>query len=133
MDKKEHINYWLKSAKHDLKTAESLFKDKRYDWCLFLAHLVLEKTLKALWIRDNGNNIPPKVHNLVKLTESIKINFSEEQKIFLLNINDFNIEARYPDYKFSFYKKCTLKFTRENLNKIKVFYKWLLKQISLNY
>ncbi len=45
MDKKEHINYWLKSAKHDLATAKDLFKNERYDWCLFLAHLVIEKTL----------------------------------------------------------------------------------------
>ena len=129
MDQTEHIKYWLKSAKHDLATAEDLFENKRYDWCLFVAHLVIEKTLKALWVRDNGNNIPPKVHNLLKLTESININLSDEQKIFLMNINDFNIEARYPDYKFSFHKKCTRKFTNETFNEIKVLYKWLLKQI----
>lgn len=129
MDKKEHINYWLKSARHDLVTAEDLFENKRYDWCLFLAHLVIEKALKALWVRDNNNNIPPKVHNLLKLTESIKIDLSEEQQMFLLNINDFNIEARYPDYKFSFHRKCTRKFTTKTFNEIKAFYKWLLKQI----
>lgn len=77
MDKKEHIKYWLKSAKHDLAAAEDLFENKRYDWCLFLAHLVIEKALKALWVRDNGNNIPPKIHNLLKLTESVKINLSD--------------------------------------------------------
>ncbi len=58
-----------------------------------------------------------------------KLNLSDEQKNFLLNINDFNIEARYPDYKFSFHKKCTRKFTTETFNEIKAFYKWLLKQI----
>ena len=34
MDKKiveEQIDYWLKSARHDLKTAESLFENKHYD------------------------------------------------------------------------------------------------------
>ena len=129
MDKKEHINYWLKSAKHDLATAEDLIENKHYDWCLFIAHLVIEKTLKALWVRDNDNNIPPKVHNLLKLTELININLSDEQKMFLMNINDFNIEARYPDYKFSFHKKCTRKFTTETFNEIKILYKWLLKQI----
>jgi HEPN domain-containing protein len=129
MDKTEHINYWLKSARHDLATAEDLFENKRYDWCLFIAHLVIEKTLKAIWVRDNGNNIPPKVHNLLKLAESVDKDLSDEQKVFLLNINDFNIEARYPDYKFSFHKKCTRKFTTETFDEIKVLYKWLLKQI----
>ena len=129
MDKNEHIKYWLKSAKHDLAKAEDLFENRRYDQCLFIAHLVIEKTLKALWVRDNGNNIPPKVHNLLKLAESVNVTISDEQKVFLLNINDFNIEARYPDYKFSFHKKCTNKFTTETFNEMKVLYKWLLKQI----
>jgi HEPN domain-containing protein len=43
----EHIKYWLNSADHDLDTAESLFSTGKYDWCLFLGHLVLEKGLKA--------------------------------------------------------------------------------------
>ncbi|EKE26734.1 MAG: hypothetical protein ACD_4C00173G0001, partial [uncultured bacterium (gcode 4)] len=30
MNKKEHIKYWINSAKHDLKTAENLFKNKKY-------------------------------------------------------------------------------------------------------
>jgi HEPN domain-containing protein len=42
-----HVRYWLDSAAHDLDVAESLFQNAKYDWCLFLAHLVLEKILKA--------------------------------------------------------------------------------------
>jgi HEPN domain-containing protein len=56
MTKQEHIDYWLKSAEHDLKTAQSLFKSGKYDWCLFIGHLVLEKTLKALFVNANENN-----------------------------------------------------------------------------
>ena len=44
--------------------------------------------------------------------------------MFLLNVNDFNIEARYPDYKFSFYKKCGLRFTETKFEEIKGLYKW---------
>ena len=47
MEPKEHIEYWLKSAGHDLESAETLFEQKRYDWCLFLGHLVIENMLKA--------------------------------------------------------------------------------------
>ena len=32
---KKEIEYWLKSAAHDLDVAEALFKQKKYDWCLF--------------------------------------------------------------------------------------------------
>ena len=58
----DHIKYWLDSADHDLDTAESLFSAGKYDWCLFLGHLVLEKVLKALYVKDNENRMPPKTH-----------------------------------------------------------------------
>ena len=40
MTKEEHIRYWLESARHDLETAESMFQSGKYDWCLFIGHLV---------------------------------------------------------------------------------------------
>jgi len=126
---KEHINYWIKSADHDLNTAESLFKAKKYDWCLFLGHLVLEKTLKAIWVRDNNNKTPPRTHNLMKLAGEIKFIFNEKIKLQLLNINDFHIESRYPDYKLKFYKKCTKKFSENYFKIIKDIHKCLKEQL----
>jgi len=29
---KEHIDYWLKSAAHDMEVAETLFQNQKYDW-----------------------------------------------------------------------------------------------------
>jgi hypothetical protein len=34
--------------------AETLFQNEKYDWCLFIAHLVLEKTLKAFYVLVNS-------------------------------------------------------------------------------
>ncbi len=105
MTKEEHITYWLESADHDLDTAESLFQSEKYDWCLFLAHLVLEKTLKAMYVAANEDNIPPRIHNLVRLAEVSSLDLSEEQRIFLDEVNDFNLEVRYPDYRQEFYRQ----------------------------
>ena len=69
MTKAEHIKYWLDSAEHDLETSDALFEAGKYDWALFLGHLVLEKTLKAIYVQNNENRIPPKLHNLVRLAE----------------------------------------------------------------
>ena len=121
----EHIKYWLNSADHDLDTAESLFSAGKYDWCLFLGHLVLEKGLKAFYVKDNENRMPPKTHNLVKLAEKTTIPLNAELKLFLDEVNDFNLEVRYPEYKQEFYKICTKKFAEEYLNKIKEHYKWI--------
>ena len=124
MTKEEHIKYWLESAQHDLESAESIFDSGRYDWCLFIGHLALEKILKAVFVDRNDNNVPPKVHNLVRLAELSRIELGEDQKFHLDQITDFNIQIRYPDYKLEFYKRCNIEYTKEYFAKIKEFYTW---------
>lgn len=130
MTKEEHIAYWLKSAEHDLNAAESLFQSGKYDWCLFIGHLVLEKTIKAIYVNANENKVPPKIHNLVKLAELSSIKLTDEQKVFLDEVNDFNLETRYPDYKLEFYKRCTKDFTENYFSKIKEYSNWLKSQLK---
>lgn len=129
MDKKQYIQHWLSSAAHDLDVAETLFLNQKYDWCLFVGHLVIEKVLKAFYVRDTGE-IPPKIHNLVKLAEKTALLLSDEQKQLFAKINDFNIEARYPDQKYEFYKLCTKDFANDYFSRIKEIYQWLLSQMK---
>ncbi len=129
MDVKQNIEYWLKTAAHDMEVAETLFQNQKYDWCLFIGHLVIEKTLKAFYVRDK-QEIPPKIHNLVKLAENTELSMTDDQLAFLADVNDFNIETRYPDVKFSFYQTCTREFTEEQFSMIKEMYKWLLSQMK---
>lgn len=130
MTKEEHVQYWVESARHDLDSAKSIFNSGKYDWCLFVGHLSLEKILKALFVGKNDNRIPPKIHNLVKLAELCEIELNEEQKLLLDQINDFNIQTRYPDYKFQFYKRCNVEYTTRYLVKIKEFYTWFYSLIK---
>ncbi|MDY6857394.1 MAG: HEPN domain-containing protein [Thermodesulfobacteriota bacterium] len=125
MDINEHIEYWIKSAEHDLDTAEALFSVGKYDWCLFLGHLVLEKALKAFYVRDNDNRIPPKTHNLVKLAEKTTLPMNLKKRIFFDEVNDFHIETRYPEYKQEFYKTCTREYAEEYFKKIKEQFTWI--------
>ena len=73
MTKEEHVKYWRESSRHDLESAESMFESQKYDWCLFVGHLVLEKILKAIFVDKNDSNMPPKIHNLVRLAELSQI------------------------------------------------------------
>lgn len=129
MTQEEHIKYWLDSAEHDLETLDALYETGKYDWSLFIGHLVLEKLLKAIFVKNNDNKIPPKLHNLVRLAEESHLKIDNNKKIILDKINDFNIEVRYPDYKNEFYKTCTKEFAEENLKEIKELYQWLKSQI----
>ena len=129
MDITKQINYWLESAKHDLDVADILFENKKYDWCLFVGYLVIEKVLKAHWIKVN-KEIPPKIHNLLKLLKETNIELSKEDKEYLVKINEFNLEVRYPDQRFEFYKICDYDFTKKYFDKIKEIYQCLIQKIT---
>jgi HEPN domain-containing protein len=86
------------------------FKIKRYNWALFLGHLVIEKLLKAYYVKINSNH-PPLIHDLLKLAIKSNLTLTDDQKFVLDNITTFNINARYDDYKLAFYKRCTLEYT----------------------
>lgn len=50
-DINEVVVHWLKSADQNYATMKNLVGSKDYDWALFMGHLVLEKTLKALYVK----------------------------------------------------------------------------------
>ena len=127
--KQRQIVYWVTSAEHDLDVAETLFQSKKYDWCLFLGHLVLEKILKALYVQNIGKTAP-RIHDLVRIANMAGIEFKEEILEFLDAVNTFNISTRYPDEKLKFYKLCTAEFTEIQFDKIKGIYKCLLQKIT---
>ena len=127
--KQRQIDYWIASAKHDLDVAETLFQNEKYDWCLFLAHLVLEKVFKALYVQNIGE-IAPRLHDLVRMANMAEIEFKEETLEFLDAVNTFNISTRYPDEKLKFYKLCTVEFTEKHFSQIKEIYKCLLQKIT---
>jgi HEPN domain-containing protein len=128
MEKEDFVKYWVKSSEHDLNVAESLFSSEHFDYCLFIAHLSLEKLLKAFWVIANPENIPPKTHNLIYLAKQTNLDLNDKQLAFLQLINTFNINTRYPDYSFKIHKKCNRAFTENYFNKIKEFSQWLKKK-----
>ncbi|MBU1680549.1 MAG: HEPN domain-containing protein [Bacteroidetes bacterium] len=113
-----------------MDTSKTLFEAGKYDWALFIGHLVIEKLLKAVFVQNCDNKIPPKLHNLVRLAEISLVEVDENKKIILDRINDFNIDVRYPEYKNEFYKICTKEFAEENINRINELYQWLKYQIK---
>ena len=48
MTQDQRVGYWLESVKRNREVAKDNFKLKHYDWALFLWHLAIEKTLKAV-------------------------------------------------------------------------------------
>lgn len=127
MKKKEIAQNWLLKAKKDVETAKDLFGLKHYDWSLFIWHLAIEKTLKAKLVAQNKS--VPYTHDLSRLVKEANIPFSEEQIKQLNEITTFNIEARYDDYKLSFYKKTTSEYSGKWVKICESIYKLIRRQL----
>lgn len=118
------IQYWLEGAEDDYDTMEVMFISKRYSWALFIGHLMIEKLLKAYFVKVK-NDYPPYIHNLLRLAEKCNLELNEKKKEQLIVITAFNINARYDDYKSSFKKKCTKEFTSEWVRNLKELREWI--------
>jgi HEPN domain-containing protein len=123
-DKERVINHWIESADHDFKTMIDLYQTQNNNWALFMGHLVIEKLLKALYIKSK-DEFPPMIHDLRRLCELAEIELNTPQQILFDSISRFNINARYDDYKQSFYQLCTESFTTEWIGKIKDCRLWI--------
>ena len=121
------IKNWLLKAEKDVETAEDLYKSKHYDWCLFIWHLAIEKTLKAKILSLNKPIIY--VHDLKRLSREANIILDQKQTASLNEITSFNLEARYDDYKLSFYKKANKDYAQKWTIICKSMYKLIITNI----
>ena len=122
------VKYWLDSSEEELKTMNNLFNSGDYNWSLFLGHLVLEKLLKALYVKKMMDT-PPFTHDLLRLAQLTGIEPDEEKSEKFDTISSFNINSRYDDYKQQFRKICTPEFTENWLKEIKDLRNWLIQQL----
>jgi HEPN domain-containing protein len=126
--KKESIENLVKSSNRDWATLLSMYECRRYYAALFFGQLVLEKLLKAIYIKKN-NDSAPFIHDLKKIAKKSGLEFDEKTGERLDIISGFNINARYDDYKDEFYRKATKKYAKDYIEVIKGIRLWLKKQI----
>lgn len=130
LDNCELVAYRLDTAKRDHETMQHLYASRDYHWALFMGRLVIEKLLKALVVaRESEKQRVPLSHDLLLLAERAGIELNERQKDLLDLFTTFNISARYPDYKESFYRKCTSEYTAKRIQEIEEVRAWLLSNL----
>ena len=118
------FKHWIETSDDDFNTMLVLFRSKSYHWALFMGHIVIEKLLKAYFVKNNQNHAPF-THNLYRLAELGGLEISEEYAEWLFKITTFNLNARYDDYKKEFYTMCTIDFAKEWIEKIKNLQQWI--------
>ena len=118
------IKYWIDGSEDDFETMIAMFDSKRYHWSLFIGHLMIEKLLKAYFVKIRSD-YPPLIHNLLRLAEKADLELTDDQRVQLVTITAFNINARYDDYKMTFKKQCTQEYTSEWIHKLKELQQWI--------
>jgi len=96
VDIEKQVGYWRQGSAEDWEVAVKLVKDGRSRHGLFFAHLALEKMLKALICRRT-QDVPPRIHNLTRLSELAGLKLDTQQADVLADMNQFNLEGRYPE------------------------------------
>jgi len=128
LDIQKIIDFWVESSDEDYKTMLDLFHTKNFGWALFIGHLVIEKLIKAYYVKTHSK-YPPMLHDLRRIGEKAGIVFDNDKLIMVETISQFNIRVRYDDYKRNFYKLCTPEYTKtwiENINEIRIWIKTML-------
>lgn len=74
------IQHWIAGSDEDFDTMIAMYDSKRYSWSLFIGHLVLEKLLKAYFVKIN-NDYPPYLHNLLRLAKDANVEITEDLKL----------------------------------------------------
>jgi HEPN domain-containing protein len=97
IDIQKQITYWIDGAKDELITAGLLIKEKRTLHGLFFCHLVIEKAIKAHYVKVVGE-VAPRSHNLIYLSEKAELTYDDETQIFLGILMKYQLQGRYPDY-----------------------------------
>jgi HEPN domain-containing protein len=107
-----------------LTVADHLIEKGDYSYAVFFGHLAVEKELKDLHAIKRGDHAPP-IHNLLRLAKATGLEPDEAQTEALIRITAFSIEARYPDPKGDFRRKCTPDYAAEEMAAIKEVLAWL--------
>jgi len=130
MNKK--VKYWVEISDYDFETAKAMLQTKRYLYVGFMCHQAVEKILKAYYVftKDSQSKF---THRLTYLTEATGLEelLSDEQKLFIDELEPLNIEARYPTYKDKLFKKLNLEKCRNILENTEEFIRWIKKKLLI--
>jgi len=128
MDKIKSSQEWSRQAEYDMETAIAMLDSGRYIYCVFMCHLSIEKSLKALYAKKLGKN-PSKTHSLVYLAQSLHLDLPEKIKEFLEILDSVSVPARYPEELEKLIKEYTENKTKNILDESREASRWLKQKL----
>jgi HEPN domain-containing protein len=130
MTNEEKVKYWVNLSDEDFRVAEDLLKSKHLLQTVFFCHLTVETIFKAYFTKLKTET-PPHIHKLARLAQLADFydELSEEQKDFIFQLDPFNIEARYPEYKNMITQSLNTGLCMDLLNQTQKLRQWIKEKI----
>ncbi len=128
--KNKLIKHWIKGSEIDFQAVKDISDNtKSYVQALFFLHLSIEKAIKALYV-SKFNEHAPFSHGLLYLAEKCQLQLDDEKEELLSEINEFNLEARYPDEHYELHQKATQNFTLNYVKEGEKVRQWILEKLK---
>ncbi|GMO44375.1 MAG: HEPN domain-containing protein [Treponemataceae bacterium] len=128
MNNEEKYEYWLDIAQYDLATAETMYRDGRWLYVVFMCQQAIEKLVKGLYglyLPDT----PPKLHDInaifAKFENKLQEQCSAENTVLFDQLSAFYLNNRYPEYTKKLSAAVTEDRAKEILEKSKRAFAWL--------
>jgi HEPN domain-containing protein len=121
----KHIAQLREGAIESWNDALYLIKGKRIFLGLFAAHLAIEKVIKAHVVKQI-RDLPPFIHNLIKLAELAKLQLTDKQRDFLADLTFYNISGRYQE---SVGAPPPLSEVKSIMRQAKEMFEWLIRTL----
>jgi HEPN domain-containing protein len=120
---------WVDQAQYDLETAKAMLSSGRHLYVLFCCQQAVEKALKAIIVRRTGE-LPPRVHNLLRLAEAAQVQPSADQSRFLGELSAYYIQSRYPEEIKAAGSSVTRSLAEEVLRATEKSLQWVLSMLE---
>jgi HEPN domain-containing protein len=121
---------WVATSNYDIQTAAAMYKAGRYIYVVFMSHLAIEKMLKALLAHKYPENVPPKIHNLINLSQRAEIALPENLNDFLQRLDNVSVVTRYPEDLRTLSKEFNQDTAKLILTDTKRMIKWLKQHLK---
>jgi len=127
----DKVEYWLNLCDEDLVTAKWLLDGRRLLHMAYFCHQIAEKALKAV-ISSISEKDTPKIHDLGKLAVigGVFDSLPDEHRSLVKELEPFQIEARYPEYKVQIEKTLDVQKCKRILKETEAFLCWTKQQLG---
>jgi HEPN domain-containing protein len=124
------VKNWVATSNYDLQTAAAMYKAGRYLYVVFMCHLAIEKMLKALLAHKYPENVLPKIHSLINLSQRGEIALPENLKDFFQRLDNVSVVTRYPEDLRTLSKEFNQDTAKRILADTKRMIKWLKQHLK---